>query len=124
MLESEPSIIAAPARKPVLSASSNWIKPVLGAALAASVAVVAVITTPGLLGLDDAGQSKIAGSDIKAVPPSNFIERPGTRWKNLSEPVAESRLNGYLVEHSEYAAPSAIRGVLPYATFVSFDANR
>jgi len=48
----------------------------------------------------------------------------GTRWKNLAKPATENRLNKYLVDHSEYATQAPVRGVVPYATFVGYDARQ
>jgi sigma-E factor negative regulatory protein RseA len=106
--------------------------------LAASVATVAVINAPGFLGLNDPSQpvtavninSKptqpvVTVANINQVTPTPATHQtvPGTRWKNLKEPSLESRLNGYLVNHSEYAAPGTGIRVMPYATFVGYDSN-
>ncbi len=135
----EPAIISIPKKTHTGPWKSNWIKPAAGAALAASVATVAVITAPGLLGLNDPAQpttvaistdnpSKqiITASNINNVAPAMPVAHqtiPGTRWKNLKEPSLETRLNGYLVNHSEYAAPGTGIGVMPYATFVGYDSK-
>ncbi len=120
-LKDEPAIIAAPKVKTLLQQGPLWIRTLAGAGLAASVAALAVITAPYFLGSGDALQM---ASNTPAVS-SPYAERPGTRWKNLQEPAVESRLNGYLVEHSEYAAsPGGVGGVIPYATFVGYDAKR
>ena len=50
-----------------------------------------------------------------------YVERAGTRWKNLAQPTVESKLNRYLVNHSEYATQAGVGGVTPYATFVGYD---
>lgn len=48
----------------------------------------------------------------------------GTRWNNLSKPITESKLNKYLIDHSGYATQAPVRGVVPYATFVGYDARQ
>ena len=128
-LEGEPAILAVP--KPERSSEPHpyWLKPTAGAALAASVAVLAVLTVPGFM--DSAKQGNGVGVQVAestaplagggGEPPALTVA--GTRWKNLSRPEAESRLNRYLVDHSEYASPGGM-GVLPYATFVGYDSSR
>ncbi|MCP3870828.1 MAG: sigma-E factor negative regulatory protein [Gammaproteobacteria bacterium] len=131
-LQSEPPILAAPKQSiPKKPKQSNWLRPAAGAALAASVAVVAVYslqspTGPGPMGTDNrvagipAGNARITPA---AATDRNEI-RSGTRWKNLSEPGLESRLNRYLVNHNEYASPGGVNGLLPYTSFVSYDTGR
>ncbi len=51
-------------------------------------------------------------------------QHPGTRWRNLAKPATESKLNKYLVDHSQYATRGPVRGVVPYATFVGYDARQ
>ncbi len=51
------------------------------------------------------------------------VQYPGTRW-NLAKPATESKLNKYLVDHSQYATRGPVRGVVPYATFVGYDARQ
>ncbi len=48
----------------------------------------------------------------------------GARWKNLVQPATANKLNKYLVDHSEYATQAPMRGVVPYATFVGYDARQ
>ncbi len=47
----------------------------------------------------------------------------GARWKNLAKPATANKLNKYLVDHSEYATQGPVRGAVPYATFVGYDAR-
>ena len=137
-IDSEPAIISIPKKSKTRPWKSNWIKPAAGAALAASVATVVVLNTTDLLGLDEStqpvtvasikpkpAQSVVTVANINTVVPVQTSHQtlPGTRWKNLKEPSIESRLNGYLVNHSEYAAPGNGMGVMPYATFVGYDSK-
>ena len=64
-----------------------------------------------------AGQAATAQTDAVQT-----VSLSGTRWKNLDRgsPV-ESKLNGYLVDHGEFASPMGGGRVGPYATFVSYD---
>ena len=140
-IEMEPAIIASPKPQttadpatPKKRASIQWLKPAAGVALAASVAAVTVVSLPQLTGEPDASDSGVLITSTQPInPPIQLVSSQRTdaysrgstmRWKNLSEPQVESKLNGYLVDHNEYAAPGGMNGVLPYATFVSYDAQR
>jgi len=106
----------------------GWGRIAVGAALAASVAALAVFVAPMMV----TSPVPDAGPQVAAMqPPPPMLDRSavvrvdtgaeGTRWKNLRAPGVESRLNGYLVDHSGYAP---MGGVLPYTTFVSYDQSR
>jgi len=123
-VESEPAIISIPKQTGAGSRRSHWTKPIAGAALAASVATVAVISAPGFLGLDEPAIPKLTATNISTATPVSRQSISGTRWKNLAEPSLETRLNGYLVDHSEHASPGTGIGVMPYATFVGYDTER
>lgn len=122
-LKSEPAIIATPVRKVSGVGSrwdNRWIRPAAGAALAASVAVMAVFTFPQFSGMEEGGGLQVATT----VPERPYLRQTGTRWKNLAKPEVESRLNRYLVDHNEFASQNGMSGVLPYTSFVSYDTNR
>lgn len=119
----EPAIISKPKRTRANVWKSGWIKPAAGAALAASVATVVVLSSPGFFGQGESIQ-QLAASNISTESPPIVQSNPGARWNNLKQPSMESRLNGYLVDHSEYVSPGAGIGVMPYATFVGYDAKR
>ncbi len=122
LIAEEPAIIAIPKRRPLLPQNSVWFRAMAGAGLAASVAALAVITAPYFLTTDTGKALQLADSGKAAV--STYEQRPAARWKNLSEPAVQSRLNGYLVEHGEYAAPGGVGGVVPYSTFVEYETER
>lgn len=123
-VESEPAIISMPKRAGATGRMSLWVKPIAGAALAASVATVAVITAPGFLGLDEPTGPQLTVTNVSTVVPASYQNISGTRWKNLTEPSLETRLNGYLVDHSEHVSTGTGIGVMPYATFVGYDTER
>ncbi|WP_275099341.1 sigma-E factor negative regulatory protein [Sedimenticola hydrogenitrophicus] len=101
---------------------SRWYKSAGGAALAASVAVITVLAFPQLTDMTpEPGGQVIAEHSVP--DPKPYLVQSSTRWKNLSEPKVESKLNSFLIDHNEYAAPGGI-GVIPYANFVSYDSNR
>lgn len=123
-LAAEPAIIAAPRRKVRPAAKQRWLRIGAGAGLAASVAVLTVVMSPGISQLSAPDTPQVAAAIPTPSAPVIYVQQPGIRWKNLSEPTVESQLNDYLVDHSEYASPAGIGGVIPYATFVGYDTSQ
>lgn len=118
----EPAIISAPKRKPLLPQNPNWFRAAAGAGLAASVAALAVVTMPYFVTPAPGERQQLVDSNVTTAP--TYVKANVARWKNLSEPDVQSRLNDYLAEHGEYVSPSGVGGVVPYATFVEYDAKR
>jgi sigma-E factor negative regulatory protein RseA len=110
-------------RRPVL----DWLRfarPVAGFAIAASVAVVAVVTWQDLNEGDEApqmvAQTPIAPADLAQAVPASAPQ--GTHWDH-QQPAVESRLNTYLVNHAEYGS-GRIQGMLPHVRVVGYDQSR
>ena len=121
------SIIASPKHADQRSGSFkyhdnvHWLRPAAGMAMAASVAALAILLFPKYSDIASDGP----GVQVASAPSTViYTTSTGTRWKNLAEPTVESRLNRYLEDHSEYASPGGMSGVLPYASFVSYDAGQ
>ncbi len=120
-LEEEPVIFAPAAiKQPV----SRWFKPAAGFAIAASVAVLAITVAPRVVNLESPQQSinPVAQTSTPSAE-KIYVTEDGTRWELLYKPKVESRLNSYLVNHQEYAPAGNMKGIMPYATFVSYDGN-
>lgn len=109
-LEQEVEIHATPSRARVL------FKPVAGLALAASVAVVAVVSLQSVREQDTARAPAVAS----APDVSDYI-----RADNVPAPVAERNdargLDVYLVNHNEFAVNRGMQGMLPYVRIVGQD---
>lgn len=93
----------------------RWVKPTVGFALAASVAVMAIMITPYFLDLAPDGEVPEVALSPKSM---DYTGHSGTRW-NVDKPDMESTLNRYLVNHQKYAPLKNMNG--PYANFVSYD---
>ncbi len=132
-IEQEPPILAPAAARRRVQFGESWLRPAAGAAIAASVAVVTLLAWPTL----EPAPSGEADGRMAAVPvsppaPVQLAAAPkpidglenGTRWRNLKEREMESKLNRFLVDHNEYAASGSLAGMMPYATFVSYDSGR
>ena len=90
------------------------LKPVVGLALAASVAALAVI---GVYTLNREEESP-SPQPLAQMATGDPV---GMRW-NVAQPTIESRLNGYLVNHSEYLG-NGMHGMHPYARIVGYNAR-
>ncbi|WP_186297767.1 sigma-E factor negative regulatory protein [Sedimenticola selenatireducens] len=108
---------------------ARWLKTAGGGLLAASVAAITVIAFPPMSGtVSDVSPQlvvenslpQIQAPETQAAP---YLVQSSSRWKNLSKPKVESKLNRYLIDHNEYVAPGGI-GVIPYTSFVSYDTDR
>ncbi len=122
-IQSEPSILAP-------SHTTNFLKPVLGFAIAASVAVIAILaiqqtnTTPSL---SVPSQSIAIQQSTPATQQlaSNLVAQGSTQHVQPLPVAAHidagSRLNRYLVNYNEYRANAGMRGMLPYVRIVSYE---
>lgn len=132
-LEAEPPIIAAPRRTHWLDHPSK--RKTVGAAIAASVAALVVVWSP-LSEEQDAANREFAAKRseapaLAAVPKQAPVtaapavaQSAPMRWKVLGSPQLDSRLDGYLLDHSEFASEGGLAGFSPYASVVSFEPAR
>ncbi len=121
-LEHEP-VVLAPSSLP--HKPNTWHKPAAGIAIAASVAIMAVALAPQFINPPPGGQSNETAAVADEAPKLNvYVAEDGTRWDLLQKPKVESRLNDYLVNHQEYAPVGNMKGIMPYASFVSYDGGQ
>jgi sigma-E factor negative regulatory protein RseA len=98
-------------------AVSSWYKPVAGLAVAASVGLLAVaLWTLRPDGLNAMVSAERVASTVTATPRSLTTAE--------ADPMLESRLNSYLVNHNEYASMNSVNGVLPYVHLVGYQTTR
>ncbi|HEY9198951.1 MAG TPA: RseA family anti-sigma factor [Gammaproteobacteria bacterium] len=100
--------------------AAQALKPLAGLAVAASVAVVAVmavqqVRTPA----GGPGTVQVAANPPAPLPGDRA--GAGTRIVSAQSTPAGSRLQEYLVNHSEYAASGGIPGMSPYARVVGYE---
>lgn len=122
--ELAPRAGSAPASQPEANASfglRSWLKPVGGLAVAATVAMVIVVTLTdqqtesGNTVVADVGQQP-----VQAVPVNNAP----TGFASPGFVVPAANLNSYVTEHSEYAAQDTMQGMMPYARAVSYGSEK
>jgi sigma-E factor negative regulatory protein RseA len=91
-------------------------KPAAGLAVAASVAVIAVMS------IQSARQETVSPADVVAVsaPPAGDYLRVSDEPGN---PSVDRKLDMYLVNHNEYAVNRGMQGMLPYMRIVGHEMN-
>jgi len=97
----------------------SWWKPLAGLAVAASVALVAVLTVSSLRETATDSVPELASSQEDAPAVARVSD---DQWDRI-EPGIDKRLSGYLVNHNEYAASRGVQGVMPYVHIVGFENN-
>ncbi len=125
-LEHEP-VLLAPGRIKQREVPA-WLKPVAGAAIAASVATLAVVNITGLSTQSNTAEVfPVTAVNVKPAPVVAFSSQQlampaATHWKTAADtPGIEEELNRLLIDHSEYSAQAGMHAMLPYASFVSYD---
>lgn len=122
---SEPTILA-PRKK-----SSNLMKPVMGFAIAASVAAVAIFNVQQAKQFPETGQPVIAQSNIATGHPSLATSIATPQLVNQQKGQAQvyqaknvdPRLNRYLVNYNEYRASTGVGGMPPHVRMVANEAE-
>lgn len=120
-LQDEPVVLAPAAIK---GPGFSRLKTLTGLAVAASLAGVAVVLTPQMINPQGSASPPVLAEQPAAENTTYVLAQDGTRWEMLKKPAVESRLNAYLVNHQERSPSSNIKGIMPYANFVSYDANK
>ncbi len=95
----------------------SWLRPVGGLAVAATVAMVMVVTlTDQQAGTDSTVIANVGQQPVQALPVSNSA----AEYTKPRVAMPAVNLNSYVTEHSEYAAQDTIQGMMPYARAVSY----
>lgn len=114
--------IGLPPASSLTSLVQHLVKPVVGMAIAASVAALAVVgvlyegdqlSAPNLPQIVDSQATQVAIPDI-------FTIVPRSTWQS-AKPAVVSHLNGYLVDHSGYAGFGSAQGIIPYSRVAGYD---
>ena len=108
-LQDEPAVQVAASR------FAGMLKPVAGVAVAASVAVVAVLSLQSIRTENPSSTQAVA-----SLPAAQDYLRADIKAPPAGSPHAPHSLNAYLVNHNEYAVN---RGMLPYVRLVGHEMN-
>lgn len=127
--EPEFAPVARPARQPQRQSPGkvkplfdfgSWLRPVGGLAVAATVAMVMVVTLTDQQTETGSGiVANVAQQPVQAMPVNNAM--PVYAKPGIAIPAVN--LNSYVTEHSEYAAQGTVQGMVPYARSVSYGAE-
>ena len=120
-IASEPTILA-PGKK-----SSVLLKPVMGFAIAASVAAVAIFNVQQAKQIPETGQPVIAQASIATSQPSLATSIASSQLVTQEKGQAQIyqainvdyRLNRYLVNYNEYRANTGVSGMPPHVRMVA-----
>ena len=127
-LDREPTVLAPSHHK--TGHWKRWAQPAAGAALAASVAAFGIMLAPRFINQHENTNSepgfKVVAQPLESdLPLSRVAAVSGvdsSQWKTLSDnKKIDKRLRSYLEQHSGYASPGGVQGVMPYTSFVSYD---
>lgn len=97
---------------------SAWFKPVAGMAVAASVAVVMVVTVTGQ---DTGSIAPVAGNTDTQLQTQPVAVQLAAEDKAASN--KDSDLDSYINQHLEFATQDTLQGRLPYVRAVSFESK-
>ncbi len=108
---------------------SAWLRPVAGMAVAASVAVVMVVTLSG----QENGTLAPVAVNVESQPEAQPVLRIAVDNKSITDKTIANKaiankstdIDQRLVnQHLEFATQDALQGRLPYARAVSFESNK
>jgi sigma-E factor negative regulatory protein RseA len=97
--------------------------PFAGAALAASAAFFAVFAVPRLFEPQPGAPTPAVVRALPPPPEPFRLNGPAQRW-HVDEPALQTKLDRLLVTHQEQSRASGVKGFLPYATVVGYEAGR
>lgn len=95
----------------------SWVKPLTGVAVAASVAMVTVVTFNTVQQNEEDSSTKLAQSAMPAkVNPdiARHVRVASTVDNNRKSVEQQKQLNIYMLQHSGYASESTMQGMMPY----------
>ncbi len=120
---------ASRANKPTWRA--QWMQYIAGAAIAASVTMMAVMVVPNFISPEQSGSANFAKRDLPApstllnspaepyYAEQSYVTKPEIQW-NLGQPGTNVQLNNIFVNQKGYAPMSSMQGGFPYASVVSY----
>ena len=108
-IEKEPAIFAPGNIK------QKWIQPVIGMAMAASVAALALLTV--YVNQPDQGAAPVTMAQQQIIKPQQAITVADEKKIELNE------LDAYLANHTEFSTGNRVQGFVPYVRVVGYGEN-
>ncbi len=126
----QPTILA-PQKESPNRKSPGLMKPVMGFAIAASVAAVAIFNVQQAKQISETGQPVIAQSSIATSQPSlatsiatpQLVNQKTGQARVYQAKNVDPRLNRYLVNYNEYRANTGVSGMPPHVRMVANEAR-
>lgn len=122
-LRDEPTILA-----PQKTKQLNF-KPLAGLAIAASVAMIAVLSVQHGNQTNPVSTTPTLAVNTATPQPQTFsfpdtqVLPASVRKSDTPEEVANQRLNNYLMNHNEYRSNGSVNGILPYVRLVTIESQ-
>lgn len=103
------------------------LRPAVGLAVAASVAMVAIFTVqqPVMVADNNAAPSEIVPQQATSNP-AGAMPMYGTQqvgFSGVKSPELQNQLRSYLMNHNEHSQSSRVRGVMPYVQIAAFESK-
>lgn len=121
-LRDEPTVLAPAAGR------QNWMRPLAGLAVAASVAAMAILGVRGGFGTGPGEPATQLAASMQAPGAGagqfHFAAGSSARGPARARPSTgrmNARLNRYLVNYNEYRNNAAVQGMIPYVRIVAHD---
>lgn len=99
----------------------SWLKPAGGLAVAATVAMIMVVTLTDQQ--SETGEAVVADMGQQPLP-TTPVSSPFAGYGQPELALPAVNLNSYVNEHSEYAAQDTMQGMMPYARAVSYGSEK
>ena len=105
---------------------TRWFKPLAGAAVAASVAMMTVVTFNTVQQEDTETAVQLAQQSVAPQKVNPEIARHVRVASTLDQETTEEQqkqLNSYMMQHSGYASQATMQGIMPYVRAADFKAQ-
>jgi len=130
-IEQEPThneVIVSVQQKSTFSLSglvSSWVKPLTGMAVAASVAMVTLVTFNTVQNTDITGQPAQLAQQVMPVNAeiARNVQVASTLNTGKKSVQQQQQLNRYMLQHSGYASQSTMQGMMPYVRAADVNAS-
>ncbi len=109
----------------ISDALSRWLKPLAGAAVAASVAMLTVVTFNTVQQGETETEAQLVQSvtPLKVNPEIARHVRVASTVDQQKTVEQQKQLNSYMMQHSGYASQSTMQGMMPYVRAADFKAQ-
>lgn len=108
------SVAKVKSRQSVSSVFSNWLKPLAGMAVAASVAMVTLVTFNTVQNSDSSTPADQLAQTQLVNPEIARNVRVASTLNTSKSTEQQKQLNEYMMQHSGYASQSTLQGMMPY----------